>query len=320
MNSIRKGAFPLFRFAGIDVSLHWSWFLVAAFEISGERGAYSSIGWNIAEYLALFAIVLLHEFGHALACRQTGGNADHIVLWPLGGVAYVDPPQRPGATLWSLAAGPLVNVALLPVLFIAVASAHTAGWATAMPNLYVLLRTVEYINIGLLFFNMLPIYPLDGGQILRSLLWFGMGRAKSMMVAVVVGFIGVAGLIGVALWWRQAWFGILSAFILLNCWSGLQHAQALLKMAKLPRRPGYACPSCGTAPPIGAYWGCAACRIRFDTFETGAMCPRCRAQFPATRCLDCGRAYPLHEWAAAGAITVPARPVDRGAPVLPSAR
>ena len=70
------------------------------------------------EYLALFVIVLLHEFGHALACRQVGGQADQIVLWPLGGVAYVAPPPRPGATLWSIAAGPLVNVVLVPVLTI----------------------------------------------------------------------------------------------------------------------------------------------------------------------------------------------------------
>ena len=60
-----------------------------------------------------------HEFGHALACRQVGGSANQIILWPLGGVAYVNPPQRPGATLWSIAAGPLVNVALLPVLGVA---------------------------------------------------------------------------------------------------------------------------------------------------------------------------------------------------------
>ena len=50
-----------------------------------------------------------------------------------------------------------------------------------------------FINLGLLVFNMLPIYPLDGGQILRSLLWFAMGRARSLMAATIVGFIGVAG-------------------------------------------------------------------------------------------------------------------------------
>ena len=57
----------------------------------------------------------MHEFGHALACRQVGGKANQIMLWPLGGVAYVSPPQRPGAMLWSIAAGPLVNVVLVPV-------------------------------------------------------------------------------------------------------------------------------------------------------------------------------------------------------------
>ena len=96
MPSARQGSIRLFRFAGIDLFLHWSWFLVAAFEIQNRAGRYSSITWNVLEYLALFLIVMLHEFGHALACRQVGGRADQIVLWPLGGVAYVDPPPRPG--------------------------------------------------------------------------------------------------------------------------------------------------------------------------------------------------------------------------------
>ena len=108
MINIRKGSIRLFRFAGIDLFLHWSWFLAAAYIIGEQEQKYSSLSWNVLEYLALFLIVMLHEFGHALACRQVGGMSDQIVLWPLGGVAYVNPPQRPGATLWSIAAGPLV--------------------------------------------------------------------------------------------------------------------------------------------------------------------------------------------------------------------
>src|SRR5690242_9269949 len=118
MNPGTQRAFRIFQFSGIDVYLHWWWILVAIFEINARKGRYTSPGWNVAEYLGLFLIVLMHEFGHALACRQVGGIADRIVLWPLGGVAYVNPPQRPGAMLWSLAAGPLVNVALLGVFFI----------------------------------------------------------------------------------------------------------------------------------------------------------------------------------------------------------
>jgi len=95
MNGIRQNAIPLFRFNGIQLSLHWSWFLVAAYEISERQRTYSSVTWNVLEYLALFLIVMFHEFGHALACRQVGGEANQIVLWPMGGVAYVSPPQRP---------------------------------------------------------------------------------------------------------------------------------------------------------------------------------------------------------------------------------
>ena len=116
MPTARQGSIRLFRFSGIDVFLHWSWFLVAVLRNPARAGIghYSSMTWNVLEYLALFLIVTLHEFGHSLACRQVGGQANQIILWPLGGVAYVNPPQRPGATLWSIAAGPLVNVVPRP--------------------------------------------------------------------------------------------------------------------------------------------------------------------------------------------------------------
>lgn len=294
----RKGSIRLFRFRGIDVFLHWSWFVVALFEINGRGRSYSSIGWNVAEYLALFVVVLLHEFGHALACRQVGGKANQIVLWPLGGVAYVDPPPRPGATLWSIAAGPLVNVALFPILLILGKTSAALGWAATMPDFHQLLRAVFKINIFLLAFNILPIYPLDGGQILRALLWFPLGRARSLMVATILGLVGIVGFFGLAIWLQSAWLGILGVFMLLNCWGGLQYARALLRLDKLPRRDGFACPSCKAAPPIGDIWGCAQCGHRFDTFQSRGVCPACGAQFPATRCMECGAAHPISEWTA----------------------
>ena len=297
MASLRKGAFRLFRLAGIDVFLHWSWFIVAVIEINERTTAYSSIYWNIFEYLALFLIVGIHEFGHALACRQVGGTANQIILWPLGGVAYVSPPPRPSATLWSIAAGPLVNVLFLPLLSAPLLFNHYSHWLAAMPDLHAFLRAVLIINIGLLVFNMLPIYPLDGGQILRSLLWFVIGRARSLLVATVLGFVGVVGLFALALWQQSVWFGILAVFILLNCWNGLNHARALLRLAKSPRRVGFACPSCKASPPVGQYWICPKCRTSFDTFQTLAVCPSCSTQFPVTACLDCGARHPMTQWA-----------------------
>src|SRR5213595_2220434 len=133
------GTIRLFKFSGITVYLHFSWFLIAAYEFTRRMGVYSSPVWSALEYIALFGIVLLHEFGHALACRQTGGIADRIVLWPLGGIAFVNPPRRPGAMLWSIAAGPLVNVILLPILSLLGVLGRSTGWSAANPNAHALL-------------------------------------------------------------------------------------------------------------------------------------------------------------------------------------
>src|SRR6202167_4266741 len=300
MPSSRQGSIRLFRLAGIDVFLHWSWFVLAVYGIQSRSGRYSSITWSVLEYLALFLIVLLHEFGHSLACRQVGGQANQIVLWPLGGVAYVDPPPRPGATLWSIAAGPLVNVALFPILSGLILLGRSLGWPYTLPDLYRLVYEVWWIDVALLTFNILPIYPLDGSQILRSLLWFVLGRARSLMVATILGFVGIVGFIALALWTQSIWYGVLAAFMLMNCWKGLQHARFLSRLAKLPRRDGFACPRCNTAPPVGDFWKCGQCGQPFDTFQTQGVCPHCGARFATTRCLDCGGLQPLSEWVAPG--------------------
>jgi Zn-dependent protease len=296
----RAGAIHLFRIAGIDVFLHWSWFIIAIIEIGTLKDRYSSPVWSVLEYLSLFLIVLLHEFGHAFACRQVGGVADRIMLWPLGGVAYVDPPQRPGAMLWSLAAGPLVNVALLPFIGGAYFLAGANGGAHPTADPYIWLHSVLWIDIGLFVFNILPIYPLDGGQILRSLLWFVLGRGRSLLVATVLGFVGAVGFVAIGLWARSIWTIAISAYLVMNCWNGWKTARVLLKVEKLPRRDGFACPSCGVRPPLGPRWRCAQCTNPFDTFASGAVCPHCSARFPNTVCFDCQRSHSIDDWARAG--------------------
>jgi Zn-dependent protease len=306
----QRGAFRLFRLAGIDVFVHWSWFVVAVYEIQERRRDYRSFAWNAAEYLALFGIVTLHEFGHSLACRQVGGKAEQIVLWPLGGVAYVKPPQRPGATLWSLVAGPLTNAFLLPILFGLVLLAHRFGLEAMAPDALRWLRAIAFINLMLLVFNLLPIYPLDGGQILRSLLWFVLGRARSLSVAAALGLVGVAGLGLLALLGQSPWLGILAAFAAWNCWRGLQQARMLLRIAKLPRRAGLICPTCRVAPPVGLLAACGRCQRRFDVFEAHAVCPGCGAELPGG-CVDCGSVHPIAEWVQAAEFGGPPRsPAD----------
>jgi Zn-dependent protease/predicted RNA-binding Zn-ribbon protein involved in translation (DUF1610 family) len=292
----RQGSIRLFRFAGIEVFLHWSWFLIAAYMIQSGQGGYSSVWWDAGTYLALFAIVLMHEFGHALACRSVGGKADQIVLWPFGGVAYVDPPSRPGATLWSLAAGPLVNVALAPVLIGALLFSRSAGLLDSNHDLYEFIKQITYINLGLLCFNILPIYPLDGGQILWCLMWFVLGRARALVIATVIGFIGVAALVSFAIYIHAPWTIAICVFIFLNCSVGFRHGLALLRIARAPRRYGFTCPACGAAPPVGPHWRCGHCRQPFDPFDNLAICPNCGVHYDVTRCLECGRLSHIADW------------------------
>jgi len=291
----RNGSIKLFRFLGIDVYIHWAWFLAFLYFTSRSH-SYSNYGWSALEILSLFLLVLTHEFGHALACRSVGGTANLIILWPLGGVAYVAPPQRPGAQLWSIVAGPLVNVVLAPILFGLAIFGKNLGWDVSYPDAYLLIENVTLINLVLLIFNLMPVYPLDGGQILRSLLWYPFGRANSLMAASIIGFVGVAALILLAIYTGSTWKIIIAVFIAMNCWGGLKQAQALAKLAKIPRRVGFACPSCKTAPPLGELWRCGKCGQAFDTFLTQGICPHCNTQFNLTQCLDCGERFAMNEW------------------------
>jgi Zn-dependent protease len=302
--NILQSSIRLFRLAGVDLHLHWSWFLVAAFEISQRAKAYSSPVWAVFEYLGLFSIILLHEYGHALACRQVGGKANKIVLWPFGGAAYIAAPMRPGATLWSVTAGPLVNVVLL-IAFSGIGMwSRSSGWGETMPNANALLRMMWVVNLVLLVFNLLPIYPLDGGQILRSLLWFVTGRARSLMLAALTGFLGVAGFLAMA-WWRHSfWFVALAILTLIHCGRGLKHARTLLRLSHLPRQDGFACPCCKAEPPKGKFWKCEQCSHAFDTFTAQAVCPRCEARFHLTQCMECGKWQPMTDWLVAAPLAL----------------
>jgi Zn-dependent protease len=220
---MQSGSIRLFRIAGITVFLHFSWFFVAIYQIT-RPNAYHLKVFAVYEYLALFALVLMHEFGHALACRSVGGHAEQIVLWPLGGIAFVSPPPRAGAMLWSIAAGPLVNLVMVPVLEVLWLIAVHGG---VMSDTVTLVFWIRRINLALLIFNLMPVYPLDGGQILRALLWFPLGRTRSLQIATGIGLLGGGGLALYA--WRigSMWIGVMAFFLLSQAWAGWQHATVL---------------------------------------------------------------------------------------------
>jgi len=285
-----RGALRVVRLFGIDVHVHWSWLLVAVLQVWLREGVNTSVAWNVVVYVCLFLIVLLHEFGHALACRSVGGSAENILLWPLGGVAYVRPPPRPGATLWSLAAGPLVNVALLPVTIGLLVAATTIAPESEFQDFA---WAMAVINALVLVFNLLPIYPLDGGQMLRSLLWYFIGPHKSLIVATAIGLLGAgAGLI-LALVYSQYWLALIAGFSVLSSRSGLRVARARAALARQTRRVGVACPECRESPPRGACWPCPNCSTPYDAFEFDGACPRCKGVARAAGCPFCGASIPM---------------------------
>jgi Zn-dependent protease len=306
MPLFRGGSLWLFRSFGIDVFVHWSWLLVALLQVQylaqvAQEGdvwlpLYDSGKWYAIEYLALFAIVLLHEFGHALACRQVGGIADHIVLWPLGGIAFVKAPPRPGALLWTIAAGPLVNLLLVFVLGGLMLLSRSFNWSAFNPDLPLFLTAIFVMNIVLLVLNLLPVYPLDGGQILHALLWFVIGRANSLLAASLIGMM-LGGMVMIfSMLKTQLWLFIVATFVFLSANAGFRYSRMLARLLSGPRRQDARCPSCGTSPLIGKYWTCDECGTRFDMFAERGQCPGCGQLYRVTKCPDCFKENAVGDW------------------------
>jgi Zn-dependent protease len=293
---IKNGSLFLFRLFGVNVYLHWTWVVAAPVLIYLSQALSEHpipLALDIVLYLSLFAIVLTHEFGHALACKSVGGRADEIFLWPLGGIAYVQPPQRPGATLWSIAAGPLVNVVLLPVTIVPAVWVMGPAWQGSFGEAY--LVYLAGMNFTLLAFNLLPFYPLDGGQILRSLLWFVAGRGLSLVIAAAVGVVGSVLLAGMALFGQSLILGLIVLFMGFQCYRALRMGLAMYRMETGPRHGEAVCPMCRQHPPRGPYWGCP-CGARFDTFDTRGTCPACGRGFNTTVCPCCQQSTALNLW------------------------
>jgi Zn-dependent protease len=136
--------------------------------------------------------------------------------------------------LWSIAAGPLVNVALVPVLSIALALVQP-GAGQELTDPYRWLMTVCWINLALLIFNILPVYPLDGGQILQALLWFPLGEIRSLQIASMIGLIGAIILAAWALLsgiMEPFWVAVMGFFLISRAIAGWQYAKAMVAEKK----------------------------------------------------------------------------------------
>src|SRR5919112_2548857 len=163
------GSIKIGRAFGIDVKVHWSFFLLLLF------------------------FGLLHEYGHALVAIRLGSEVQDITLLPIGGLARMKSlPERPIDEVKVAVAGPLVNVVLAPVFF---GLALIFGGNLSVPtdivsgvgSLGQVFATLGVINVALVVFNMIPAFPMDGGRVLRGLLATRLGPVRATNISSTVG-------------------------------------------------------------------------------------------------------------------------------------
>ena len=213
------GSVPLFTLFGVRVRMHASMILFIAFELMFSGGP-TGIGAKSAltSMAILFISVLLHEFGHIFGSRIMGGRGNDILMWPLGGLAYADPPRRPWPSLVTTVCGPLVNLVICIITGIALVimsrSAGAIPWFPFATGLRSFIPTTEatfyifwifLVNYAILMFNVCMVfYPFDGGRIVQELLWFKIGYYRSMMFATAVGMIGAVVVAAIGLAWIKS--------------------------------------------------------------------------------------------------------------------
>lgn len=187
------GHVQIARVFGIPIYLHFSWVVIFALIVWTLATGYfpaqypdlpASSYWakGLVASLLFFVSILLHELGHALVARRFGLRTQSITLFVFGGVARLEKDPEDGRSeFWMAVAGPVVSVALAGLFFLA-SSLPALG-----PSSQAVSRYLAFINLVVGLFNLIPAFPLDGGRILRGLLWRSAGKARATRVAAGAG-------------------------------------------------------------------------------------------------------------------------------------
>lgn len=187
-----KWSWKLVTVASIDVYVHATFLLLIAFVAFGDllagQGAVAMVRGTLL-ILAVFATVVLHEFGHALTARRYGIRTLDITLLPIGGVARLERmPDEPGQQLRVAIAGPAVNVVIALLLFVGLRLLDSPVGIEGLRDAGgPFLTQLMWINVSLAVFNLLPGYPMDGGRVLRALLAMRLEPERATQIAARVG-------------------------------------------------------------------------------------------------------------------------------------
>ncbi|MEC9342377.1 MAG: site-2 protease family protein [Pseudomonadota bacterium] len=184
-------SFPIAKVAGSEIRIHVTFFLLLAWIgiVQFQQGGQSAAIEGIAFIVTIFACVVLHELGHAVAARRYGIRTPRITLLPIGGVAELERmPEKPAQEIVVAVAGPLVNVAIARVLVFGFGAVLSADAMNAIENpAQSFLSRVAAVNVVLVLFNLIPAFPMDGGRVLRALLATRLSRTKATDVAARIG-------------------------------------------------------------------------------------------------------------------------------------
>jgi len=188
----------LFRVRGIQLAVHGSFFLLLAWIAyeGWQLGGWPTLFWCVGILLAFFVCVVLHELGHSFTAMAFGIGVSRILLMPIGGMAQFDDiPREPRRELLITLAGPAVNFLIAGLLWPIVGLAADDGIPITTRGFFQLLL---HANLAMGCFNLLPVFPMDGGRILRAFLAWRMpyvratywaSRVARVLAVVAIGTI-----------------------------------------------------------------------------------------------------------------------------------
>lgn len=221
----------LFRLFGIQLAVHASFGLLLAYYgwRGWQDGGATGMLWSVALIVLFFGCVVLHELGHSLTARRYGVRVSRILLLPIGGMAEMDQiPRRPATELLITIAGPAVNFAIV-LLLLPVVWGELLGrvpvWQYSRADM---LTQLWWGNLIMGIFNLLPVFPMDGGRIFRALLAYRMPYLRASWWAVTVGRVLALGLAAVAVLFFESYIAsVLFVFIFMA--AGAEYRALLLR-------------------------------------------------------------------------------------------
>ncbi|MBQ7568379.1 site-2 protease family protein [bacterium] len=230
------------KLLGIDVYVHVTFFLLLGyFLLSGLLKTDSMMFalFSVGLVLITFSIVVMHELGHSMAARHFGIATRNIMLLPIGGVASLERmPEKPKEELIVALSGPAVNL-VLAALFAGLRYLHSGilfsfdwgHWEAGLIDM--LLHWMVVLNMGLLAFNLIPAFPMDGGRVLRALLGFKYDYLRASEIAVKVARVVAVGFFVYALLGRGSMMLMLIAFFV---WKGGSDELNMIRQREMMRQ------------------------------------------------------------------------------------